>query len=210
MSKHGPVLHCLGLRLFIRKVEMPVVIYIILAIGWHYLWCSSPIWKEPATATAVAVRFCCSWFSFPYVSAFLHLVQETITKLAEPLHCKNQMWNVLVCTVYVYILKCGRLERCKKVENSQTHFSKHVEGCFSSRLVRRAPLLSKHQPLRAPLEGGGEQEPGAWSQELPLELPHWDHPWHRFFSLGETGVQKKKKTFESDLIRCNFKAKLLI
>lgn len=79
----------------------------------------------------LVARSCCSWFSFPYVSAFLHLVQETITKQAKPLHCKNQMWNVLVCTVYVCILKCGHLERCKKAENSQIHFSRHVEGCLS-------------------------------------------------------------------------------
>lgn len=35
-----------------------------------------------------------------------------------------------MCTVYVCILKCGHLERCKKAETSQIHFSRYMEECF--------------------------------------------------------------------------------
>jgi len=44
------------------------------------------------------------------------------------------------------------------------------KGALVVRLVQGTPLLSNHQELHPPLEGGGEQEPGAQSQELSVEL----------------------------------------
>lgn len=88
-------------------------------------------------------------------------MQETITKQAKPLHCKNQMWNVLVCAVCACILKCGHLERCKKAENSQIHFSRHVEGCLGLGAGPRHSLVL--QPPRAPGSPGGRGRAGAWS-----------------------------------------------
>lgn len=150
-------------------------------------------------------------------------MQETITKQAKPLHCKNQMWNVLVCAVCACILKCGHLERCKKAENSQIHFSRHVEGCLGLGASPRHSLVL--QPPRAPGSSGGRGRAGAWSPAsgaLSVANSYTElFALHIHCSkyLTRTILGKEfftcwnlcpKHTFESDLLRCNFKAEVLI